>query len=230
MTQDNWSYILSYVEEKYIDDADPSKNHRKPKLISRIVTLAASLVILITAVTLTITLGPLANRPFEDGFEGVQGMTEDALQAAYKCDKSIYDIDNVYLTFYYGYISHIEPSAKEYFATSEFDVCVIEKDSKKTHIVRHVDDNFSAEEYEIDTVDIIDENGDYKGYYHVFNHSETVTIPKEMFVNEHGTIVLALAGVSAYTNNEYDYFKWCYFRYDVKDNKVHLYIATNSNG
>ena len=147
--------------------------YRKP-------AIAARVMLIILLLTSALSLGACGNKGLEAGFvwRNHPDSTSDYF-CAYKSDKREFDINDVTLTFYYGGHYGIEyPSFELYFENENNDIYLIKK----------VDDH-NPEDYLIDT--------DYKKLFakdkRVFNHSEIITIPKELFINDNGYILFVLA-------------------------------------
>ena len=143
----------------------------KTKLIARILLLV---LLLASAVNFT----ACGNKELEDGFKWRQHPdgTSDYF-CAYKSDKRVLDINDVTLTFYYGGTKGMDlPSFGIYFENEEETVYLI-KEIK----------NHNPERYIV--------NHEYKQFLffdkiiRTFTHSETITIPKELFVNNTGHIL-----------------------------------------
>ena len=141
---------------------------------------------------------------------------------AIKGDKIVFDIDDVTLDFYYGV--HYSSDAYKGIMLLEqqsfptFDVLF--KDEKgKEYIVKHVEENFVSEKYRVQ--EIYDEN--YNVIDTVFNHSETLTVPKEVFIYNHGYFWFEVRGDNKSkvgTKNQTITGKCIHYK--VKDDKVIL--------
>ena len=116
-------------------------------------------------------------------------------RCAYKSDKNEFDIDDVTLDFFYGgiYPSGVDlangasyPSFELYFTD--------EKDNKMNHkiFVKRVEENFVSEKYRcFQNYDETNHTVSIK-----YNHSETITIPKEIFTEDTGLIRFQVYGIN----------------------------------
>ena len=141
----------------------------KTKLIAR-----ALLLILLLASAVNFTA--CRNKGLEAGFKWKEH--PDAVCeyfCAYKSDKRVFDINDVTLTFYYGGTQGVQcPVFKVYFENEDGDAYIVKE-------IR----NHNPDDYKVD----------YEGYYRwtrVFNFSENITIPKELFVKQRGHIFFCL--------------------------------------
>ena len=110
----------------------------------------------------------------------------------YRSEHSEFDINNVTLNFYYGCVFltdlEYELTMKSY---PNFEIAFQHENGEK-FTVKKVDENLISEKYSCEAV--WDEN-----WYIVdmiFNHSESLTIPKELFINETGIIYLQIYGIN----------------------------------
>lgn len=120
-----------------------------------------------------------------NGFSGSDFTNEkNACLIAYESDKNEFDINDVTLTFHFGFAL---PSGIELELTGEsYPVYELyfENEEGMSVLVKHVEENLISEKYECKV--IFDDN------YHIieilYNHSETLTIPQELFTKETGII------------------------------------------
>ena len=140
---------------------------------------------------------------------------------AYQSDKKEFDINDVTLEFSYGgwFIHHPDGTicqcSKNY---PYFDIYFKNEDGGKI-FVKRVEENFVSEKYNCKL--IFDEN-----HYIVdveFNHSEILTIPKEIFTREKGIIWISLHGEDVSQDPvEYGWFASNYIHYKVEGDMVYL--------
>ena len=123
------------------------------------------------------------------GLEG--GFDTDSLElpkymCAYRSDKREFDIDDVTLTFYYGGNDGIEfPSFELYF----------ENENEDRYLIKEITNHYPKD------YDIEDKHTRILFLYHTtltIKHSESITIPKELFVNDSGYIFFTV------TSKHYD--------------------------
>ena len=153
----------------------------KTKLISRIMLL---LLLLASA----LSFAGCGNKGLEGGFNR-KGLLPSFL-SAYRSDKREFDIDDVTLTFYYGGSNGIEyPSFKLYFENENGDI----------HLIKEVN-NHDPENYivKLEHKKILFVYKTTK----IFNHSESITIPKELFVNNVGYIMFYFKNTTENLDNE----------------------------
>ena len=109
---------------------------------------------------------------------------------AYKSEKREFDIENVTLEFFYGVINCdidvIGPFIGHY---PSFDVG-FENDDGDRVIIKHVEEELVSEKYGTEL--IYDHN--LKVRKRVYNYSEFITIPKELFTSKTGKINFILRG------------------------------------
>ena len=133
------------------------------------------------------------NTGLENGFEIGAGCASPPNLCAYKSDKVIFDIDDVTFDFYYG-VSYINNYYKgcmllDVQSFPVFDV-LFQDENGKEYIVKHVEENFVSEKYRVEK--IFDEN--YNVTEIIFNHSETLTVPKEVFIYNKGYFYFQVRG------------------------------------
>ena len=153
-------------------------------------------VMLIIMISSVLTLVSCKGDGLEAGFKmSIRGSGEvNLFSLAYKSDTDQFDINNVTLTFYYGVACEddIEYVRKTRFNYPNFELYFY--NDEQTHILaRRVEENLVSEKYRCWIG---------RGSRMVFNHSEELTIPKELFTKETGVICLGLYGADARTNEE----------------------------
>ncbi len=156
----------------------------------------------------------------EFGFIGTGGLSRIEI-AAYKCDKNTFNIDDVTITFYYGFVfSQPDDKALEIASYPDgFDICFVDEKGN-IMLYRHSDENFISERYKIKTT--YNENDNSLKYE--FNHSEKITIPKEMFINESGMVRFVIKGINVKGQQlKNEPFVGLVIFYIKKDNQVVLY-------
>lgn len=139
------------------------------------------------------------NMILENGFKHSSTDAETpTLYCAYKSDKTEFDIDNVTLFFYYGgyYYQGIEYELENIHDFPYFELYFTDDDGVK-YFVKRVEENFVSEKYRCDIVR--DDN-----WYITevkFNHSESITIPPEVFKKDTGKIYFSVYSTNLRENN-----------------------------
>ena len=128
----------------------------------------------------------------DSGFITSNGEEINFFQAAYRSDKTIFDIEDVTLTFYYGgdYDNDIEDIRENIYNIPSFDIYFTDEYGNEI-LVKTVEENFVSDKYNLDVI--------YGNWYRtefIFNHSESITIPKEMFTEESGVIYFSIKGTN----------------------------------
>ena len=137
-------------------------------------------------------------------------------QCAYRSMKTEYDIDNVTLDFYYGcwQFPDIE------YVLDLYDIPLFELYFKEAggekYLIKRVEENFISKKYYCDIL----EDGEYNINI-IFNYSESITIPKEIFTKDSGLLYFQIYGksIGKYTL-ENDYIAGSGFYYKVIGEKV----------
>ena len=129
----------------------------------------------------------------EDGFKPSNCAEAPSLYCAYKSDKTEFPIDDVTLDFYYGgyYYQGVEYELENTHDIPSFEL-YFQDDYGGKFFIKRVEENFVSEKYSCDIV--YDEN-----WYVTevkFNHSETITIPQEIFTEESGIIYFSVFGTN----------------------------------
>ena len=132
-----------------------------------------------------------AGAVLENGFKPSNFDESPIFHCAYKSDKTHFDIDDVTLDFFYGgyYYQGVEHQLENMHDFPYFEL-YFEIDGGEELLIKRVEENFISEEYSCDFV--YDEN-----WYITeikYNHSETITIPKEIFTEDNGLIYFAIYG------------------------------------
>ena len=147
---------------------------------------------------------------------------------AYRSEKRTLDIDSVKLTISFGVLSYNEIDAafieykREYagWDIPEFKIYFADEDGSNIQTAREVKESFINEKYRVKGV--VDEPNNL--YSYVFNHSEEITIPKELFTESEGIIKICVGGMNV-AGNEPEYAVLCYeyIKYQlIENNKVVL--------
>ena len=157
----------------------------------------------------------------ESGFKRSDDACEIPLfLCAYRSDKTEFDIDDVTLDFYYGgwysdlgidydLQQHNFPMFDIYFTNDAHDRC----------FVKRVEENLVSEKYRCKFID--DDNSDATEI--IFNHSESITIPREIFTENEGLIYFAIFSQNAnYTDSEVERIAGIGIRYKVIGERVVL--------
>lgn len=117
----------------------------------------------------------------------------------YKSDKKTFDIDNVKLTLAYGVLAYyeIDEFAIEYYYRNhlgldipEFEIYFGDEFKNNIYTLREVKESFINEKYRVAGV------GNDCDYRYEFNHLEEITIPKELFTESEGIIIICVGGMN----------------------------------
>ena len=140
------------------------------------------------------------NGTLESGFKPGSSAPGPSHFAAYRSDKTEFDIDDVTLDFYYGgyYPSGIEFTKTHAQNYPVFEVYFVDDADGSKYFIKRVEENFVSEKYSCEL--LRDEN-----WYITeikFNHSETITIPKEIFTKESGKIYFQIHGVNVHEQEQ----------------------------
>ncbi len=124
----------------------------------------------------------------------------EPLPAGYTSEHCIFDIDNVTMDFYYGFVWALKnksfPSFNIYFSNG-FSF-FLHTNTNKLCLVKEVEEEFISEKYmctEIST-------GNSNMHKVEYNYHETFKIPKDVFTEEKGTIYFIGYGDDAKTAEE----------------------------
>ena len=144
---------------------------------------------------------------------------------AYKSGKKTFNADNVKLTMSYGILSSTE--INEYniemmriymgWDITWFEIYFADEAGNNIHTVRKVEESLIREKYRV--VSHVRDGG-----YYAYNHTEEITIPKELFTESEGTITLCLGGNNiAGEEPGYEVLDYTYISYQlIGDNQVVL--------
>ena len=144
-------------------------------------------------IIITIFCTSCAGTGLESGFEASNGEEINFFQAAYKSDKIIFDIEDVTLTFYYGgfYYSGAEDVRESIYNIPSFDMYFTDDYDNKI-LMKTVEENLVSDKYNYELI--------YGNFWRrsefIFNHSEFITIPKEMFKEDRGVIYFSIMGTN----------------------------------
>lgn len=178
------------------------------------------ILLILTALSLCISLlgcGDItdnseAETPEEDkGIESGFYFLDDPLpvvglwHAACRSEKSVFDIDDVTLTFYYGDYFGYSPIEKYKWNHVTYESYELYFENYKTGdkvLIRHVDEDFVSEKhrctyrYAKGTL-LVEEI--------IFNHSEELTIPRELFTEDNGVVNFNVYGFGIVMNQGVPY-------------------------
>lgn len=145
--------------------------------------IIGTIILLVLALTVTVAIVLITkNGGLKQGFSISYGCEDmNPVCCAYQSDQKIFDINDVTLDFYYGAIGGPMSGYK--------DRCVVttvhfkHKDQERK-VIKVLEESIFSEKYDIyDTdrlfVNVLDLE---------YNYSEKITIPKELFINETGSI------------------------------------------
>ncbi len=161
------------------------RNNMKNKIIKLISLLLAM-------ITLILTLSS-CSKGVEIGFDSGNGGDPSPpyphFHASIKSDKDKFDIDDVTLEFGYGIED--DRDIQEVLEVSSdipsFDLYFRDEEDNK-YFIRHSEDNLVSEKYRI--------TFDKEEQKYVYNYSETITVPKELFDKERGYLLFSIYGIN----------------------------------
>lgn len=231
MTKYKFAGMLSSIDENYIVEAEPASAQNKPRRKpgwKKIAALAAG-VCVVSALAASILIPslnrnvPPADTGLEWGFQVAEGDEAPKNSCAYKIAKSEFEIgENINVTFYFGgaFADDINHE-REVYNVPEFDVYFGDTEQNLLHLIRHSTENFVSEEYRVTWV--YDENLNIKEK--VYNHSETVTVPRELLTGQHGVICFYVSGININEPEpEYELIASALINYDIENGKVALSV------
>ena len=219
MTEKTLLSFMSLVDDKYLEEADPTRKTRIKLGLKKLTAIAASICVIVTALFLSLYF-PLRNtkNPVGNGGEHHGSIPQPSESCIFKADKTEFDIDDVTLTFSFGCHFNLEIDLSSGWNVPEFDVYFADIYNEPLYLIRHSTENFASEEYRI--TDILDEQ-DHHLIETVYNHSETVTIPAELFTKQQGALMFAVSGVNLNSREQkYELITCVYFNYDIVNGKV----------
>lgn len=165
----------------------------KKTLLSFIKRIVGALIILtlLIAFTSCVTDESKLDDTLRGGFDSDGGCESPIIKTAFECDKRVFDIDDVTLTFYYGHgfgtneaiLEHYRGAGVDY---PNFDLYFETEDD--SYLIRHVDENFITAKYGCNKLS----NG-----YFVLDYSEIITIPKDLFTKEKGCVTFRISGFNS---------------------------------
>ena len=179
--------------------------------------LIARLMLVILLLTSALTLASCGSNGLEDGFEGGGRDIVPSFVCAYKSDRFEFEIDDVTLTFYYGggFGSDIEKEKRDRFNYPTFELYFV--NDEETHIlVKRVEENLVSEKYR---------TWIGRGSKRFFNHSEELTIPKELFTKERGMICFYVYGTDVLRNEEPEIICSIGINYNKENNTIILSVV-----
>ena len=160
----------------------------------RFIFIGALILLVLTLVVVFIILsnknknsGTDSNTGLEQGFN-VQssGEEENPLKCAYQSDKNEFDINDVALDFYFGTIYNNSQLTSIY---TDYELYLKHEGQEKV-LVKKVNESLFDKKYSCHK----SANGKYQ-----FDHSEKITIPENVFVNDSGKI-----SITVLTEDYYD--------------------------
>lgn len=125
----------------------------------------------------------------ESEFDESNGDMRPKYYCAYKSDTNKFSVNDVTLEFYYGgYFSDNLEHEREYTSNYPTFGLYFMNDEEDKICIRTVEENFKSEKYRCTPKENI--FGNIIGWK--FNHSEILTIPKELFTKGSGKITFAI--------------------------------------
>ena len=145
-----------------------------------------------------ITLPPVTS--IEGGFSGSSAAMSNLIFCAYKSDTNIFDIDNVTLDFYFGYAFY-NRGVDYFLQTESYPTFKLGFDTENHDIifVEEINENLVSEKYGCNLI-FSEDNHRIIGIE--YNHSETLTIPKELFTQESGIIYFQIYAANQAKNED----------------------------
>lgn len=170
----------------------------KTKLIARMTVLVMILTtIFMNGCQWYKTNGEVSEEGLRKGFDNIDlyGEVQHFLFMAYESNDDEFDIDNVTLNFSYGRhyvdVGDVQHTIDAGLSYPNFDLCFV-NDEGTTIVVKHVEENLISEKYMCEPV--------YSDKIRLtkvtFNHSEKLTIPKELFNKDSGIIWFCIYGTN----------------------------------
>lgn len=247
--KERWFSILSFVNEEYIDESNPLKQSQEQPVkkikenktwshfvfgnkvaisinTKKIFAIAVSACLIVAALLVGIIV-PSLNKPLPEttrlewGFKYGDGDEISSDSCAYRSESNTFDIENVTLTFYFGgaFSPDINLELESGRNIPTFDIYFGDSNHEPIYTIRHSTDNYVSEEYRVSW--IFDEN--YNITEFVYNHSESITIPQDLFSEDQGVIRFCIGGIDINEiEHEYKTIACAYINYDVVDGKVIL--------
>ena len=148
-------------------------------------------VAIILLVGCLVVVAVIGNSGLENGFNVTSEYGISSKRCAYKSDKNKFNIDEVKLEFFYG-VCYIGPVEHEYECGLSYPVFELwfENNEGERIFIKKVEENLVSEKYRCyEKRNIF---GKLVGFD--FNYSEFITVPKEIFTSETGTVVLSIYG------------------------------------
>lgn len=140
----------------------------------------------------------LTEGPLEHGFKlsyeyGAHVTDSPIYKVAYRSNTNLFDINNVTLEFSYGgsYTFNISYEREHFHSIPYFDLYFTGPSEEKI-LVKRVNENFVSKKYSYTTEDSVKDGIVTETY--TFNHTETLTIPKELFTKDKGQIYFSIYG------------------------------------
>ncbi len=178
----------------------------------------------------------------QDDDSNISGPIYEIGYCTYKSDKTVFDIDDVTLDFYYsnkvmnqvGDLKFLPGFVENAMSIPYFELFFVDEEENK-YLIKRVEENFISEKYiskvtfEDDLVENVFRPTDIK-----YNHSEAITIPKELFKKDKGVIKFEIRGLNIHFSDEIkslrniDYITSLDIAYKVEGDKVILISKTNS--
>lgn len=161
---------------------------------------------------------------FYTDLAGEQTPAQSSNQIAFKSDKSVFDIEDVTLTFGFGWICTADATSdKSYHSIPKFDI-LFSNDKEYSVLAKHIDDEFYSLNFAITANHSWnDEHTEILRTEHNFTHTESLTIPKELFTDNEGYISVLLMGDVSYIANSTNCFASTVIYYTKDGNNVKLY-------
>lgn len=161
---------------------------------------------------------------YSEPAEGEQSPVQSSNQIAFKSDTNVFDIDDVTLTFGFGWLCATDSMTDtSNYSIPEFDV-IFSNDKDSSVIAKHIDDEFYSPNFVI-TADHTwnEERSEIIRTEHIFAHTESLTIPEELFTDNEGFIRVTLKGDVNYIPNSTGCFASTVIYYTKELDNVKLF-------
>jgi hypothetical protein len=150
------------------------------------------------------------------------------VRLAFKNETDRFDIGDVTLEFLYGGVwGELDATLQGSYNYPYFEIG-FENDEGQKVIVKEVEENLVSEKYRYVIKYDLDGNGSYYVSERKFNHSEELTIPKELFTKTYGSIVFALYGenIAPGCSNGFSMIQFLRIYYHFNSSTGNVFLST----
>ena len=151
-----------------------------------------------------------------ESYPTMGGAPGNPFWVACKSDTNKFDINDVTLTFSYGF-----PSGNA--GTSSYPVYEIwfDNDEKQEKLIKRVEENLNSEEYLV----ILSFDNDQNVQKNIYNHSEILTIPSELFSKDSGYVGFYISSIDITAPKNGPLLNYITFYYEKIEDEIVLTIA-----